>query len=59
MRVGGYCLLFCFALGPTPNTVSDFWQMLWDQKCPVIVMLTKVEEKGKVLQAAHMQTYVQ
>ena len=37
-----------FTLGPTNTTVSDFWQMIWDQKCPVIVMLTNIEENGRV-----------
>ena len=35
--------------GPTPDTVADFWQMIWDCKTPVIVMLTQPEEKGKVI----------
>ena len=37
-----------FTLGPTNATVSDFWQMIWDQKCLVIVMLTNIEENGRV-----------
>ena len=40
-------VLLCFP-GPTDTTVSDFWQMIWDQKCPVIVMLTNIEENGRV-----------
>ena len=35
-------------LGPKVETISDFWEMVWEQKSSVIVMLTKVEEKGKV-----------
>ena len=35
--------------GPTPDTLADFWQMIWDSKTPVIVMLTQPEEKGKVI----------
>ena len=34
--------------GPTPTTISDFWQMIWDHKPAVIVMLTRVQENGKV-----------
>ena len=38
----------CLYIGPTALTMLNFWQMIWDQKCSVLVMLTKVEEKGKV-----------
>ena len=34
--------------GPTPTTISDFWQMIWDHKPAVIVMLTRVQENAKV-----------
>lgn len=34
--------------GPLPNTIVDFWRMVCDYKCKGIVMLTKVEERGKV-----------
>ena len=44
--------LFVFALhfkpGPLPDTIADFWEMVWEQRSPVIVMLTKLEERGKV-----------
>ena len=38
----------CPPAGPTPETISDFWQMIWDVRPAVIVMLTKVDENGKV-----------
>ena len=51
-------LLFCFHacnfvyfimhVGPKPETVSDFWQMIVEHKTSVVVMLTKVDEGGKV-----------
>ena len=38
----------CPLAGPTPESISDFWQMIWDVRPAVIVMLTKVDENGKV-----------
>nr|XP_006825167.1 PREDICTED: receptor-type tyrosine-protein phosphatase N2-like [Saccoglossus kowalevskii] len=35
--------------GPLPNTVADFWQMVWEQGCMVLVDLTLCEESGQVL----------
>ncbi|XP_055941285.1 receptor-type tyrosine-protein phosphatase R-like isoform X2 [Argiope bruennichi] len=34
--------------GPLPHTVNDFWQMVWKEKSPLIVMITKLKEKMKV-----------
>ncbi|XP_029654553.2 receptor-type tyrosine-protein phosphatase alpha [Octopus sinensis] len=34
--------------GPTQNTVTDFWRMVWQLKCNTIVMLTDIVENGKV-----------
>jgi protein tyrosine phosphatase len=36
------------AQGCMQNTVSDFWQMVWQENCSVIVMLTELSENGKV-----------
>ena len=38
----------CPPAGPTPDTISDFWQMIWDVRPAAIVMLTKVNENGRV-----------
>ena len=34
--------------GPLPGTVVDFWQMVWQEKTSVIVMLTGLVEHNKV-----------
>ncbi|CAG5127775.1 unnamed protein product, partial [Candidula unifasciata] len=34
--------------GPTEKTTADFWTMVWQQDCKVIVMLTQLEEDGQV-----------
>ncbi len=34
--------------GPMSNTVHDFWRMVWQEKAPIIVMITKLREKNKV-----------
>uniref|UniRef100_A0A8C2L3U8 protein-tyrosine-phosphatase n=1 Tax=Cyprinus carpio TaxID=7962 RepID=A0A8C2L3U8_CYPCA len=33
--------------GPTVNTVGDFWKMVWQERCPIIVMITNIEEKNE------------
>ena len=40
--------LFLFISGPKPKTVYDFWRMIFEFKCPTIVMLTTLKEMGKV-----------
>ena len=46
-----YVFLLFFLLlheGPTSVTFSDFWRMIWQEKCLTIVMLTNLVEQGKV-----------
>ncbi|XP_010158110.1 PREDICTED: receptor-type tyrosine-protein phosphatase mu-like [Eurypyga helias] len=38
---------FIAAQGPLPETVVDFWQMVWQEKTSVIVMLTGLVEQNK------------
>lgn len=33
--------------GCLPSTINDFWQMVWQENCRVIVMTTKETERGK------------
>ncbi|XP_036903463.1 tyrosine-protein phosphatase non-receptor type 3 isoform X4 [Sturnira hondurensis] len=35
------------AQGPLPHTCAQFWQVVWDQKLPLIVMLTTLTERGR------------
>lgn len=34
--------------GPLPKTSHDFWRMTWEQHCLVIVMTTRVNERGRI-----------
>lgn len=39
--------------GPLPETLSDFWRMVWEQRASTIVMMTRLEEKSRVSTGGH------
>ncbi|KAG3282966.1 protein tyrosine phosphatase, receptor type F, transcript variant X19 [Ictidomys tridecemlineatus] len=34
--------------GPLPETMGDFWRMVWEQRTATVVMMTRLEEKSRV-----------
>ena len=34
--------------GPLPETFCDFWRMVWEQRSSTVVMITRLEERGRV-----------
>ena len=34
--------------GPLPETLADFWRLVWEQRSSTIVMLTRLEERARV-----------
>ncbi|XP_055000593.1 tyrosine-protein phosphatase non-receptor type 7 isoform X2 [Sorex araneus] len=41
---GGQEKVYIATQGPMPNTVSDFWEMVWQEGVSLIVMLTQLRE---------------
>ncbi|XP_048587479.1 hemicentin-2 isoform X1 [Nematostella vectensis] len=39
---------FIATQAPIPDTIPDFWRMIWEQDCCTIVMLSQEMESGKV-----------
>ena len=33
--------------GPLATTCDEFWQMVWEQKCCLVVMVTPLKEQGR------------
>ncbi len=40
--------MYIAAQAPLPNTFGDFFRMIWENNCEVIIMLTRWIENGKV-----------
>jgi len=41
-------VILILSKGPLSCTLKDFWQMIWYHHCPIIVMITKLEERNEV-----------
>ena len=46
--ISQHLLIVYIHLGPVPDSVPDFWRMVWEQGTATVVMLTNLEEKGRV-----------
>ena len=45
---------FIIAQSPMQSTARDFWKVIYDKKCGVIVMLCNLMEDGKVTSVCHV-----
>ena len=43
---------FIIAQNPMENTIEDFWKMIVERECTVVVMLCALEENGQVSKAS-------
>ncbi|CAH1791812.1 unnamed protein product [Owenia fusiformis] len=47
MHIASDDWLYIATQAPLDNTVSEFWQMIWESEVYVIAMLTEIQEQGK------------
>lgn len=47
MKVKKQELRYISTQGPLPSTVSEFWQLVWEQNIQAVAMLTGLEEAGR------------
>ena len=38
----------CTHAGPLPTTLVDFWQLIWQEHPPIIVMVTNIMEGNRI-----------
>lgn len=51
-------VICCFSTkGPTQEMVDDFWRMIWQHKCSVVVMLTNLYENNVVIYKKYIYKY--
>lgn len=43
-------LLFFFAKGPLPQTLVDFWRLVWQEDiCCIVMLLSRITEGGTII----------
>ena len=47
---------FIVAQNPMESTTKDFWKMVRERECTVVVMLCGLEENGQVSHSLHSQS---
>ena len=52
------CFFVVDCVGPMENTLNDFWQMIWAEEIPTIVMLTALVERAKVHVTVSLQSEI-